>query len=143
MHFFDASASVHYEEYRGFGLRNIPTCIYYWLVYIISYYLYLRNNSLLMYILLCRFSEYWAWLSLQSTKKLFQLVYITKLFSGQCIIMHYYRLIRQVWWRGWRWTISHAVRWWWRGSINHQVSLCCCLRSTIDVICKNVPKKIF
>ena len=30
IHFFDASASVHYEEYRGFGLRNIPLCIDYW-----------------------------------------------------------------------------------------------------------------
>ena len=30
IHFFDASASVHYEEYRGFGLKNIPLCIDYW-----------------------------------------------------------------------------------------------------------------
>ena len=30
IHFFDASASVHYEEYRGFGLKNIPLCVDYW-----------------------------------------------------------------------------------------------------------------
>ncbi|XP_023321340.1 uncharacterized protein LOC111696049 [Eurytemora carolleeae] len=30
IHFFDASASVHYEEYRGFGLKNIPTCLDFW-----------------------------------------------------------------------------------------------------------------
>lgn len=29
MHFYDASASVHYEEYRAFGFRSIPTCIDY------------------------------------------------------------------------------------------------------------------
>lgn len=29
MHFFDASASVHYEEYRAFGFNDIPTCIDY------------------------------------------------------------------------------------------------------------------
>ena len=29
MHFFDASASVHYEEYRAFGFNDIPTCIEY------------------------------------------------------------------------------------------------------------------
>ena len=29
MHFFDASASVHYEEYRAFGFDDIPTCIDY------------------------------------------------------------------------------------------------------------------
>jgi hypothetical protein len=30
IHFFDASASVHYEEYRGFGLKNIPVCMEFW-----------------------------------------------------------------------------------------------------------------
>ncbi|TRY69494.1 hypothetical protein TCAL_10757 [Tigriopus californicus] len=30
MHFFDASASVHYEEYRAFGFISIPTCLDYW-----------------------------------------------------------------------------------------------------------------
>jgi hypothetical protein len=30
IHFFDASASVHYEEYRGFGLKNIPVCLEFW-----------------------------------------------------------------------------------------------------------------
>ena len=29
MHFYDASASVHYEEYRAFGFRSIPTCVDY------------------------------------------------------------------------------------------------------------------
>lgn len=29
MHFYDASASVHYEEYRAFGFQDIPTCIDY------------------------------------------------------------------------------------------------------------------
>jgi hypothetical protein len=29
VHFYDASASVHYEEYRAFGLRSIPTCVDY------------------------------------------------------------------------------------------------------------------
>ena len=29
MHFYDASASVHYEEYRAFGFNDIPTCIDY------------------------------------------------------------------------------------------------------------------
>ena len=29
MHFFDASASVHYEEYRAFGFKSIPTCVDY------------------------------------------------------------------------------------------------------------------
>ena len=30
IHFYDASASVHYEEYRAFGLKYIPTCIEYY-----------------------------------------------------------------------------------------------------------------
>lgn len=30
MHFFDASASVHYEEYRTFGFISIPTCLDHW-----------------------------------------------------------------------------------------------------------------
>ena len=29
MHFYDASASVHYEEYRAFGFKSIPTCMDY------------------------------------------------------------------------------------------------------------------
>ena len=29
MHFYDASASVHYEEYRAFGFKSIPTCVDY------------------------------------------------------------------------------------------------------------------
>lgn len=29
MHFYDASASVHYEEYRAFGFKSIPSCIEY------------------------------------------------------------------------------------------------------------------
>jgi len=29
VHFYDASASVHFEEYRAFGLRSIPTCVDY------------------------------------------------------------------------------------------------------------------